>query len=46
MDKLSTEELLEVYRNAIRLNVGKDFFILLSEEINKRFFMVPFRHAK
>mgnify|MGYP001095765636 CR=1 FL=1 len=46
MDKLRTEELIDVYRDAIRLNVSKDFIILLSEELNKRFIMGPLRHAK
>jgi hypothetical protein len=36
MHKLSTEELLEVYKEAIKSNVSKDFIILLSEEIKKR----------
>jgi hypothetical protein len=36
MHKLSTEQLLEVYKEAIKLNVNKDFIILISEEINKR----------
>jgi hypothetical protein len=36
MHKLSTEQLLKVYKEAINLNVSKDFIILLSEEINKR----------
>jgi len=46
MDKLSTEELIDVYRDAIRLNVSKDFIILLSEELNKRLIMGPFQNAK
>jgi hypothetical protein len=36
MGKLSTEQLLEVYVEAIKFNVSKDFIILVSEEINKR----------
>ncbi|MGJ7913508.1 sporulation histidine kinase inhibitor Sda [Neobacillus sp. LXY-1] len=36
MDKLSIVELLEVYRNAVKFDVDKDFLILLSEELNKR----------
>jgi Ca2+-binding EF-hand superfamily protein len=36
MQKLSTEELLKVYKEAIKVNVSKDFISLLSEEINKR----------
>lgn len=36
MDKLSTEELLEVYKEAIRSNVGKDFIRLIAEELNKK----------
>ena len=36
MHKLSTEQLLEIYLEAINSNVSKDFIILLSEEINKR----------
>jgi Sporulation inhibitor A len=36
MQKLSTDQLLEVYKEAIKFNVSKDFIILLSEEINKR----------
>lgn len=37
MHKLSTEQLLEVYKEAINSNVSKDFIVLLSGEINKRF---------
>jgi Sporulation inhibitor A len=37
MHKLSTEQLLEIYKEAIESNVCRDFIILLSEEINKRF---------
>jgi hypothetical protein len=33
---LAPEQLIEVYKEAINLNVSKDFIILLSEEINKR----------
>lgn len=36
MHKLSTEQLLEIYKEAINFNVSKDFIILLSEEIYKR----------
>jgi hypothetical protein len=36
MHKLSIEQLLEVYKEAVELNVNKDFIRLLSEEINKR----------
>ncbi|MEH7501526.1 sporulation histidine kinase inhibitor Sda [Neobacillus drentensis] len=36
MDKLSIAELFEVYRNAIKIDVDKDFLILISEELNKR----------
>jgi Sporulation inhibitor A len=42
MHKLSTEKLLEVYKEAVKSNVSKDFIILLSEEINKRFFNESF----
>ena len=43
VDKLSTEELLEVYKKAIRFNVSKDFIMLLSEELNKRFIFESFQ---
>jgi hypothetical protein len=36
MNKLSTEELLDIYNKAIKSDVCNDFIILLSEEINKR----------
>jgi hypothetical protein len=36
MHKLSTEELLGLYKEAIKSNVSKDFIILLSKEINRR----------
>jgi hypothetical protein len=36
MRKLNTEQLLEVYKEAVKSNVSRDFIILLSEEINKR----------
>ena len=36
MHKLSTDQLLEVYKKAIKSNVSKDFIILISEELNKR----------
>lgn len=36
MHKLSTEKLLEVYKEAIESDTCKEFIILLSEEINKR----------
>ncbi|MED4229045.1 sporulation histidine kinase inhibitor Sda [Neobacillus cucumis] len=36
MHKLSTEQLLKIYKEAIECNVSKDFITLLSEEINKR----------
>jgi hypothetical protein len=36
MHKLSTEQLLDIYNEAISSNVSKDFIILLTEEINKR----------
>jgi hypothetical protein len=36
MHKLSMEQLLEVYKEALNSNVSNDFIILISEEINKR----------
>ena len=36
LHKLSTDQLLEVYKKAIKSNVSKDFIILISEELNKR----------
>ncbi|WP_420489681.1 sporulation histidine kinase inhibitor Sda [Neobacillus vireti] len=38
MEKLSIEELIEIYNDAIRLDICKDFILLLSEEIKKRYF--------
>ncbi|WP_419180522.1 sporulation histidine kinase inhibitor Sda [Bacillus salipaludis] len=34
--KLRTEQLLEIYKDAIRFNLNKDFIMLLSKEISKR----------
>ncbi|MFB3160074.1 sporulation histidine kinase inhibitor Sda [Neobacillus sp. 179-J 1A1 HS] len=36
MHKLSTEQLLKIYKKASKCNVSKDFIKLLSEEINMR----------
>jgi Sporulation inhibitor A len=36
MHKLSIEQLIGIYNEAINSNVCKDFLILLTEEINKR----------
>ncbi|MEW9052853.1 MAG: sporulation histidine kinase inhibitor Sda [Neobacillus sp.] len=36
MNKLSTEQLLEVYKEAIRHDLSKDFILLISEELNKQ----------
>jgi hypothetical protein len=36
MNNLSTEQLLEVFKDAIKLKVSSDFIILVSEELNRR----------
>ena len=36
MERLSTEELIKIYSEAIRLDICKEFILLLSEEIKKR----------
>lgn len=36
MNKLSTEQLIELYKNAIKANVDKEFIRLLTKEILKR----------
>ncbi|MGG1679538.1 sporulation histidine kinase inhibitor Sda [Neobacillus sp. NRS-1170] len=36
MHKLSTEQLLEIYKDAKRFNINKDFIMLLTKEISKR----------
>jgi hypothetical protein len=36
MHKLSTEQLLEVYKDAIKLELSKEFIMLVSEELNMR----------
>ncbi|PFO02337.1 hypothetical protein COJ85_16645 [Bacillus sp. AFS076308] len=35
MERLSKEELIKIYNEAIRLDICKDFILLLSEEIKK-----------
>jgi len=34
--ELSTEQLLKVFNDAIKLNLSSDFIILVSEELNRR----------
>lgn len=46
MHKLSTERMFEVYKEAIKLNVCKDFIMLLSEELNKRYILETFQEEK
>jgi hypothetical protein len=41
MNKLSTEQLLDVYKDAIKLKVSSDFIILVSEELNRRLNIEP-----
>jgi len=37
MHNLSTEQLLEAFDSAIKLNLCKDFVLLLANELNTRF---------
>ncbi|MGG1675012.1 sporulation histidine kinase inhibitor Sda [Neobacillus sp. NRS-1170] len=37
MQNLSTEQLLEAFNSAIKLNLCKDFIILLANELDTRF---------
>lgn len=37
MHNLSTEQLLEAFNSAIKLNLCKDFILLLANELNTRF---------
>ncbi|MBT2727968.1 sporulation histidine kinase inhibitor Sda [Bacillus sp. ISL-75] len=37
MHNLSTEQLLEAFNSAIKLNLCKDFIILLANELDTRF---------
>ncbi|MFB3160183.1 sporulation histidine kinase inhibitor Sda [Neobacillus sp. 179-J 1A1 HS] len=43
MNKLSTEQLLTVYENAIKFRISKEFIILLSEELLKRNIIVSIK---
>ncbi|WP_223588001.1 sporulation histidine kinase inhibitor Sda [Neobacillus bataviensis] len=36
MQNLSTEHLLEAFNSAIKLNLSKDFILLLANELNTR----------